>query len=131
MWIRKQPDEVISDRRASLQRSVCWIGLLFTAYCIIIMRFGPLLGSSFQDWNIAFLVLGLVAVSTLVWRSTRQERESRNNTAVCDRCNAVKLADGATTCKCGGHYLSMDEMKWISKPDASSQQTMKVARGLA
>ncbi len=35
-------------------------------------------------------------------------------TVLCNKCNKVKENDGTTQCECGGEYIDMNMMKWVS-----------------
>jgi len=73
------------------------------------------LGQSLGNLSLALIGMALIAVILAIWRWTRRARRQCENTVICDRCNVVTLADGHVACRCGGQYLSLLEMEWISQ----------------
>jgi hypothetical protein len=132
MWTRKAPEEMASEKRTNLMRNLCGVLLLWVVVWYALASFRPLFGQPLRDSTMALMGIALIVAILLVWRLVWQTRQRRQNTMVCDRCNAVKSADGQQNCKCGGQYLTLLEMKWITQvPEKQPRPTKTADRMLA
>ncbi len=125
MWIRKLPVEVSSENRSRLLRSTGLDVLLGLGLWYGLVRLSEFFGLSYRASVSGFVACGLVAVILPAsWLASRRARHRRESTMVCDRCNALKVADDQLACNCGGQYLVLSEMKWINaRPDGQTLPT--------
>jgi hypothetical protein len=129
MWKQKSPDEVAAEKRVNLLRNSCWVALLWACLWYGLLRLRPYFGRSLQDASVDLMGLALVGSILFVWRLSWQAHQKNKETLVCDRCNSLKSADGQLTCKCGGQYLTLLQMKWTApekqpRPPKSAEQTL-------
>jgi hypothetical protein len=114
MWIQKSPSEVTFGRWTGLLGTACLYVLLGVGLWYFLVRFFTICGvlprASVSGW-VGCAVAAVILPAA--WFDNRRAQRKSKNTLVCDRCNLVKGADGQLTCKCGGHYLPLAEMKWI------------------
>jgi hypothetical protein len=122
MWMRKLPTEVSSEKHCRLLRRACLDVLLGTGLWFVLVKLFAFLGLPYRTSPSSWVACGVVAIVLLAgWHARRQARKKLESTMVCDRCNAVKAADGKLDCNCGGQYLPLPEMKWINaKPSAQA-----------
>jgi len=127
MWIRKSSAELTLERRSRLIRNICLIALLWAGLWYALSHFRPYLGASLRNSALDLMSVALIGVILLVWRLVWPTHEEHQNTLICDRCNIVKSYDGQLTCKCGGEYRSLLEMKWITPAPEKKSHPTKIA----
>jgi hypothetical protein len=114
MWTRKSPAEATWGKWTRLLRAAFLDILLGVGLWYVLVRLFMIFGVLPRDAVSSCVGCAVIAVILpAAWYDNwRAQRESKN-TLVCDRCNLVKVADGQLTCKCGGQYFPLAEMKWI------------------
>jgi hypothetical protein len=128
MWIRMSPAEVTWAKWARVLRSLFLYALagwgLWYLLVRLFMVFGVLPRQSVSGW----VGCGVIALMLpAAWYESQRARRKGLGTLVCDRCNLVKLADNRTTCKCGGQYFPLSEMKWTNSARAAQLPAEKEA----
>ena len=119
MWIRKELVEMAFERRRTLLSALCIIVLLWAGLWYILELFREFFDLPSEGLAASVICIVLFAAMTLVvWRFNRREDQQSRGTVVCDHCNKVKSNDGHLDCKCGGRFLTLAEMKWISPAKA-------------
>jgi hypothetical protein len=128
MWIRKLPVEVSTENRSRLLRSTGLDVLLGMSLWYGLVRLSEFFGLSYPASVSNYVACGVIAIILPAsWLASRRARLKREGTMVCDRCNALKVADDQLQCNCGGQYLALPEMKWINaRPDGQQILSMKL-----
>lgn len=93
-----------------------WYGLV-----LLFTFFGVMPKPSVSGY-VGLAVVGLILPAA--WYNGWREQKNARNTLVCTQCNIVKSADGQPSCKCGGTFHPMDEMKWV---DSSPRPTRRLS----
>ncbi len=114
MWIRKSPAEVTLGKRTRLLRIAFLDVLLGVGLWYVLVRLFMIFGVLPRDSVSGYVGCAVIAVILpAAWFDNRRAQRKSESTLVCDHCNLVKSADGQLTCKCGGQFFTLAEMKWI------------------
>ncbi|MDD5773207.1 MAG: hypothetical protein PHX78_07050 [bacterium] len=128
MWIRMSNEEIEKDRkeRERKYKSLKW-PLFCSLIAFLLMSVLTLTGYGNNIKNMMpldvfllhwlsdifvvtfFLFLGLYAWQLIMKRPLFTFRPS----LICPKCENVKLDDCKMSCKCGGKYEYLSEMKWV------------------
>jgi len=110
------PEELSSEKRAKLIRNTVWVVMLWLGAWFFLAHSTGIFGLSLRDAGLILVGAALVGLMLgIVWLLDSRGGKTINNTMVCDRCNTVKSTDGNFNCQCGGHYFSLNEMKWVNE----------------
>lgn len=126
MWTKKSSDEIGAERRAGLIRSIFFLAvlfglssLLFSLAAAAVRRPVSVAGATVIGGIFSVMVLGFIH------GAGAERRRNFNKTVVCDRCNAVKTADGQSRCACGGDYHRLADMKWNGQQSSQPPSAFK------
>ena len=119
MWIKRSEAELVEERRRERRSRLRW-ALLFGAFVLLLVTFffgGP---EAFRRGRFTVPVAEILsrfpfaiaagAISSFVSYKCERKRPMM----ICPKCEATKYDDGATQCSCGGHFETMDSMKYVA-----------------
>jgi hypothetical protein len=114
MWTQISSSEAALGRRrriitATALNLLLGLGIWYGLF-LLFAFFGVMPKSSVSGY--VGLAVGVLILPAAWFDSLRKQNNARN-TLVCNGCNIVKSADGQLSCKCGGTFHPMDEMKWV------------------
>jgi hypothetical protein len=112
MWVRKTAAEEKADRGKFYLR-VC-LEALALALLLLVYTIGGERRSIPAALRVASAVLA--GFILLGWYQRERRKGLRSEVSICERCNAVGMADGRTNCDCGGMFQPLRNMKWDESP---------------
>ena len=126
MWIPKTYDE-LRNERIKKEKSARRTGLFFSIFSFFFLiidykyigtksKGGNELFGPTMSWNEIFdfspYIFLISLLSGLCWYF--YERNFRQvSSLLCDSCGKIKRFDKKKDCDCGGHFVFLDDMKWI------------------
>jgi len=126
MWIRKSPTEVSLEKYSRLLRGAYLDVLAGVSLWYILLRLSGLIGLPYCTSVSGCVACGVVAfILPASWYASRQTRNKRKGTMVCDSCHTLKKGDNQLECACGGQYLTLTEMKWVSAKPSGEFSVVK------
>lgn len=129
MWIPKTEEELklMAKKKEKIARI---IGLLFPVFLFIFSTIyeryidttevrhaslGPALSWSQVIDNLPISIVVYVFVGMLAYLIVKKLNSTTK--VVCQKCGKVKKVDHVNDCACGGHFTSIDEIKWVEEQD--------------
>ena len=134
MWIPKTNEELNADK-VKREKNARKSGVIFTVAILVIeVLFQKFIGTKRQLWNDT--LFGPTLSWTEIWNSFNfffvltvfagiaiylSARKSRNTSSlICNSCGKIKRYDKITDCDCGGHFVYLEDMKWVEDKDSDS-----------
>jgi len=124
MWVKKTAEEIAKTRRPTrrgqLIVALC-TGVLFT---LILIFQSDETGSKYlpaapphltSKDEIPSRILGSLVVGAIATIFICFYKSKKVPQVVCPECGVTKDQDASPKCECGGHFESLDEMKWVEK----------------
>ena len=136
MWIQKTNEErknenIMKERSARKSGfysalSSSFIYFLVSKFNVTKIRLGgnSLLGQT-MTWNdILNLLSGMLFISLLFGLSTYflARKFRKVSTLICDSCGKIKRFDKIKDCDCAGHFVSLDDMKWVEHEETHKDE---------
>jgi len=134
MWTRKTDEELKTEnakREKSARRTGFYTVILFFPFSIFISKYigtksrmggntllGPTLtwNEILKEFPIIFFLCILFGLSMYLF--TRKFRQV--SSLICDSCGKIKRYDKIKDCECGGHFVFLDEMKWVENKETKN-----------
>lgn len=136
MWIPKKNEEIKNEnikKEKSARKTGLISAIFFFILYIIVSKYigtkGRIGGDSplgpTMNWNeildflpvIFFLSLFLGLSVYLFERKFRQV-----SSLLCDSCGKIKRFDKIKDCDCGGHFVFLDDMKWVDNDETHKKE---------
>ncbi|MDD5584198.1 MAG: hypothetical protein PHV55_03985 [Candidatus Omnitrophica bacterium] len=127
MWIRKTEREIKAEHNR--KTLIIFFSILFVSLFISIMldifvyskiegNFNPqeLLEKTMFRVPRYFAIALIFAFIGTRWKERRL--------AVCLRCNRAKRFDQISACECGGEYVELDKLKWVSDVGGREEESL-------
>jgi len=128
MWVPKTEEEIkalLKGREISARFLAIFGSLFMFAVVILISKYvgfkdGPAHVGPTYTWSqivysiprfgIICLIMGIIMY--FAFRKYRQI-----SSLICDKCGKIKRYDKIKDCDCSGHFVFLDEMKWIENEE--------------
>ena len=137
MWVKRDFEEIVQLRKARY-RSIKMPLLYSVALFIFLLIFIKLGYSRFSfevinpiSWG-EFFRRGIAKaffISTIIFsllyfcQILRKKPIGMGSpTLLCSKCNSLKKNGKELKCKCGGEFISIDEMKWVEKGNSEEDK---------
>ncbi len=134
MWTRKTDEELKTEnakREKCARKTGFYTVIFFFPFFLFILKYigtrsrmggNTLLGPTLT-WNEIFnelpIILSLCLLFGLsMYLSTRKFRKV--SSLICDSCGKIKRYDKIKDCDCGGHFVFLDDMKWVENNETKN-----------
>jgi len=134
MWIPKTNEELNADkvkREKDARKSGVTVTITFLIFVVFVLKFigtkrhpwndtffGPTLSWA-EIWNSFYFYLSMTlifGIATYIY-----SRKGRSTSSlICNSCGKIKRYDKITDCDCGGHFVYLEDMKWVEDKDSDS-----------
>ena len=131
MWLPKTEEEIkaLSKEREISARLLSIFGTLFMfAVVILIAKYigfkdAPAYVGPTYTWSqivYSIPVFGIVCLIMGVVMYFALRKHKQISSLICDKCGKIKRYDKIENCDCGGHFVFLEEMKWIEDEETEN-----------
>lgn len=134
MWTRKTNEELKTEntkKEKSARKTGLLTALLFFPLYIFYSKYvgtksrmgGDTLLGPTLTWNeisneLPIILFFCILFGLSMYWFTRKFRQV--SSLICDSCGKIKRYDKMKDCDCGGHFVSLDEMKWVENNETKN-----------